>query len=112
MRLADFIEKRRPAILDEWVGFAGSLLPAAAGLDTETLRDHAEQMLQAIALDLRTSQTSARQDAKSKGQLADVGRKVPETAAEFHAVLRAKGGFSIAQTVSEYRALRRCPAKC
>jgi len=63
-------------------------------------------MLRVIVLDLRTSQTPAIQDAKSKGLLADVARKVPETAAEFHAVLRAKGGFSIEQLVSEYRALR------
>jgi len=41
MRLADFIEHRMDAILKEWVAFAGTLLPAAAGLDVDTLRDHA-----------------------------------------------------------------------
>jgi signal transduction histidine kinase len=104
--LADFIEQTLPAILEEWEAFAGSLLPAAADLDSRALRDHAEEMLMAVVLDLRTSQTSAMQDAKSKGHFMDVGRRVPETAAEVHAVLRATGGFSIEQLVSEYRALR------
>jgi hypothetical protein len=106
VRLADFIEQRTASILVEWVEFARSLLPAANGLDLEDLKDHAEQMLHAVATDLRTDQTPQQQEAKSKGLLTDHKRKVPETAAELHAVLRAKGGFSIDQLVSEYRALR------
>lgn len=105
VRLASFIEQQMPAILQEWVSFAATLTPAAEGMDAAALRDHAEQMLQAIALDLRTAQTSEQQLAKSRGELAP-GSTVPQTAAEIHAVLRATHGFSIQQLVSEYRALR------
>jgi hypothetical protein len=51
MRLADFIDANMPAILVQWELFASSLMPAAAGLDAAALRDHAEQILLAIAKD-------------------------------------------------------------
>jgi len=105
MRLADFIDANTPAIVAQWELFASSLLPAASGLDAAALRDHAEQILVAIAKDLRTPQTRLEQSAKSKGQ-APVLLGAPETAAQAHAVLRATEGFSNRQLVAEYRALR------
>lgn len=105
MRLADFIDANRLAILAEWEVFASSLLPAAAELDAAALRDHAEQILQAVAKDLRTPQTPVEQSAKSKGQ-APALPGATETAAQTHALLRASGGFTIRQLVAEYRALR------
>ncbi len=48
MRLVDFIEAHMQAILAEWESFAGTLLPAAV------LRDHAQQILEAVARDLKT----------------------------------------------------------
>jgi hypothetical protein len=105
MRLADFIDANRHAILADWEVFASSLLPAAAELDATALRDHAEQILQAIAKDLRTPQTRLEQAAKSKG-CAPMLSGATETAAQTHAVLRATGGFTIRQLVAEYRALR------
>jgi signal transduction histidine kinase len=69
------------------------------------LRDHAKQILQAIAIDLSTPQTREEQAAKSKG-LAPRMFGAPETAAQTHAILRAKSGFDIQQLASEYRALR------
>jgi signal transduction histidine kinase len=105
MRLADFIEANMPAILVEWESFAASLLPAAAGLDAATLRDHGEEILRAIVTDLRTPQTRSAQAAKSKG-CAPLPAARAETAAQTHAVLRATGGFTIRQLVAEYRALR------
>ena len=105
MRLADFIDANRPAILSQWDLVASSLLPAAGGLDAATLRDHAEQILLAVAKDLRTPQTRLEQSAKSEGR-APALLEATETAAETHAVLRAKVGFSIRQLVAEYRALR------
>ena len=105
MRLAQFIDENQEAILQAWDSFAGTQLPAAASMDLEALRDHAEQMLKAIAADLRTPQSQAEQHTKSLG--APVGRwRPPVTAAEVHAVLRASSGFTVPQLVSEYRALR------
>jgi signal transduction histidine kinase len=105
MRLADFIDANMAAILAEWELFASSLLPAAAELDAAALRDHAEQILQAMAKDLRTPQTPVEQSAKSKGRAA-VLPGAAETAAQSHALLRATEGFTIRQLVAEYRALR------
>lgn len=105
MRLTEFILQNTEAILAEWESFAATLLPAAAGMTRLALRDHAAQILEAVAHDLTTTQTRDEQTEKSKGrapQLADA----PETAAQTHAVLRAQGGFDIIQLVAEYRALR------
>src|SRR6185436_10246127 len=70
-----------------------------------TLRDHAQQILEAIAKDLKTPQTQQAQADKSKGRAFKLSG-APETAAETHAILRAKSGFDINQLVGEYRALR------
>ena len=105
MRLAEFITENMDAILAEWEAFAATLLPAAAGLNSLTLRDHAPQILEAVANDLGTAQTREEQSEKSKGRAPRV-EGAPETAAQSHAVLRARGGFDINQLVAEYRALR------
>jgi signal transduction histidine kinase len=105
MRLAEFILRDMEAILSEWEAFARTLLPAAADLDSPALRDHARQILEAVARDLNTPQTREAQSEKSKGRAPKVER-APETAAQTHAVLRARGGFDINQLVAEYRALR------
>lgn len=105
MRLSDFIRNDIDAILAEWEAFAATLLPAAAVLNSLALRDHAPHILEAVAKDLDTPQTALEQSEKSKGR-APVIEGAPETAAQTHAVLRARGGFDINQLVAEYRALR------
>ena len=74
-------------------------------MEALALRDHAPQILRAIAADLRTPQTASEQLTKSHG-LAPVVAGASHTAAEAHGTLRAQSGFSITQVVSEYRALR------
>ncbi|MBV4484525.1 sensor histidine kinase [Pseudomonas sp. SWRI153] len=103
MRLSDFILENLEPILQAWEDFARTIETPGAELDSTALRDHAEQMLQAIVLDLRTRQTSREQVAKAQGQAP---RDDEETAAETHAVTRLMAGFTIDQMVSEYRALR------
>lgn len=105
MRLADFIEANMEAILSEWEGFARTLLPASVGMDVGALRDHARQILGDVAADLRTSQSSSAQRAKSRGEAVRPGHD-PETPAETHGQLRATSGFTLKQLVAEYRALR------
>jgi hypothetical protein len=105
MRLTKFIKQHMEVILAEWEAFAASLLPAAAGLTSLALRDHAQQILEAVAKDLTTTQSRDEQSDKSKGR-APMVTDAPETAAQTHAVLRARGGFDIIQLVAEYRALR------
>ena len=105
MRLADFIETNMEEILSDWEEFARTLLPAAGGMSMSALRDHAEQIMHAVAQDLRKNQSRSEQAAKARGETVRSAPS-PETAAETHAVLRATGGFTIQQMVAEYRALR------
>jgi len=105
MRLADFILRDTGRIVAAWEEFATTLLPAARNMDALALRDHAPQILQAVAKDLLTPQTREAQREKSMGQAPKL-LGAPETAAQTHALLRARGGFNINQLVAEYRALR------
>ncbi len=56
MRLADFILANREPILAEWEAFARNCVPAGRPMDVAALRDHADEMLTAIAADLATPQ--------------------------------------------------------
>lgn len=105
MRLADFIQRDLDAILIQWEEFAATLLPAAVDMNSDSLRDHAEQILWAVCKDLDTSQNDEERERKSKG-LAPGPIDASNTAAETHALLRARGGFDVNQMTSEYRALR------
>ena len=105
MRLADFILRDMEGILTRWEAFAATSLPAAAKMNSLALRDHAQQILEAVVADLRTSQSREAQAAKSMG-LAPKIVGAPETAAQTHALLRARSGFDIRQLAAEYRALR------
>jgi signal transduction histidine kinase len=105
MRLSQFILSEREQILVRWEAFARTQMPAAESMGALALRDHAEQILQAIAKDLETYQSRQAQTQKSLG-LAPVVQGAPETAAQTHALLRAQSGFDIRQLAAEYRALR------
>lgn len=104
-RLSVFIRGNVEPILEEWESFARSL-PMGGEMDVAALRDHAREMLEAIAADLETSQTPKEQDEKARGE-ADAPAADPEdTAAEHHGAGRAGSGFDVGQMVSEFRALR------
>ncbi|HWI14348.1 MAG TPA: sensor histidine kinase, partial [Burkholderiales bacterium] len=105
MRLAEFIVHDMEAILVEWEAFAATMLPAATGMSALALRDHAQSILEAVAKDITTGQTREAQSEKSKGRAPNVPC-APETAAQTHAILRARDAFDINQLVAEYRALR------
>ena len=105
MRLADFIQENSETIIAEWVTFAQSSGPAARTMNLKALQDHAREMLEDIARDLRTPQTGDEQTAKSRGN-AYAAPHTADTAAEIHGSGRAESGFTVAEMVSEYRALR------
>ena len=100
MRLADFITENLEPILNEWEAYAKEI-KAAQRMSSSALRDHARQMLETIAKDLATPQTTGQQKQKSLGHMDSEGG-----ASEEHGALRAKAGFSIEDVISEYRALR------
>jgi signal transduction histidine kinase len=102
MRLSEFINKYLDDIIVEWEAFAKTLLPAAEGMSQTDLRDHAKQILVAVAKDMDTNQTPAEQQEKSKG-LKTVAN---DSAASIHGTLRQVSGFTLLQLTAEYRALR------
>ena len=104
MRLAQFITENIELILSEWEAFARSLSIAGQKMTSLALRDHAKQILQAIAQDIEESQSDLAQAYKSKGyvRIADATR----TAAQTHGALRYLSGFDLRQLAAEFRALR------
>lgn len=105
MHLSRFILDNMESIVAEWQAFAATRLPAAADMTDLELRNHARHILEAVAKDLTTAQTEKEREERSKGR-APMEPDAPETAAQTHAVLRARAGFDINQLVAEYRALR------
>ena len=73
-------------------------------MDVAALSDHAGEMLDAIAADLRTPQSKSEQRDKSLG--LDPVAESDTTAAGEHGAARAESGFTIDQMVAEFRALR------
>ncbi|MDQ3060053.1 MAG: hypothetical protein M3R45_11105 [Pseudomonadota bacterium] len=72
-------------------------------MTSEALRDHAHEILQAIALDIESLQSKAEQIAKSHG---NGPAEFPRSAASVHGTLREVSGFSLVQLTAEFRALR------
>jgi uncharacterized membrane protein YdfJ with MMPL/SSD domain len=68
MRLAEFILHHIEPILAEWEAFAATLLPAAEGMTPLALRDHAQQILEAVAEDLCTPRPARRRRRSPRGE--------------------------------------------
>lgn len=106
MRLADFILANTDPILREWDVFARSIWPEAKATPL-ILRDHAEAILRAAAVDMKTGQTAPEQVEKSKGDASNSHTSVRlDDASKKHALGRVKSGFDLIELVAEYRALR------
>jgi signal transduction histidine kinase len=103
-RLSRFIRDNVAPILAEWETFARSL-NVSGGMDVAALRDHAKEMLLVIAADLERPQTERAQEAKARGN-SDATDARGATAAQEHGSGRAESGFTISQTIAEFRALR------
>ena len=105
MRLSAFITANVRIIVDDWEQFARTLLPASDTMDSLGLRDHARQILLAIAKDIAVWQSESDSVDKSQGH-AFRADSVVETAAELHGSLRQRHGFTMIQLAAEFRALR------
>src|SRR4051794_7912212 len=105
MRLADFIGANLEPILADWEAFARTHIPAGEAMDVAGLRDHAAGILKAVAKDLRSPQSERARREKARGEV-EAPPGAADTAAETHGALRAEAGFTLAEMVSEFRALR------
>ena len=104
MRLSQFITENLEPILAEWEAFAASLLASGEQMTSLALRDHASQILKAIAEDIETDQSDLEQAYKSKG-FAPIAAAT-RSAAMTHGALRHLAGFDLRQLAAEFRALR------
>lgn len=102
---ASFLRANSEEILRAWDEFAATVEHEGADLDLKGLRDHAAQILDAIANDMDQPQSPSAQFAKSRGEMAVVPG-APDTAAQIHADTRINAGFAIGAMITEYRALR------
>src|SRR6478736_8953193 len=90
MRLSQFIKHNVEPILVEWETFARTMIPPAETMSVVDLRDHAHEILLAIADEMETLQTEDQREAKSKG-LAP--REPAASFAAEHGGLRQRVGF-------------------
>ena len=104
MKLSRFILSHMEEIVDEWECFARSLSPLSSAMPDEELRDHARQMLTAIAADMETIQSAQQKKEKSISEVSDFTGG--ETAASTHGSLRQTSGFTLPQLTAEFRAMR------
>ncbi|MFP7721766.1 sensor histidine kinase [Lysobacter sp. A3-1-A15] len=103
MRLSEFINDYMDRILAEWDRHALTMTPAADAMSLKALRNHAEQMLRAVAVDIETRQTEGEQRTKSLGGADDPD---PTSPANVHGTMRHASDFTLMQLNSEFRALR------
>jgi signal transduction histidine kinase len=103
---ADFITRNVDAIVDDFEAFARTAAPAAASWGVKDLRDHAKVVLQAVAADMETAQTTRAQHLKATGNdVPDPFSRIKDTS-RMHAKHRFEQGFTLPEMLSEYRALR------
>ena len=102
---AAFLRENAEEILKTWDEFASTVKHEGVELDLKGLRDHAAQILEAIARDMDQPQSASAQIAKSRGE-APAPAGAADTAAETHADTRIDAGFTIEAMITEYRALR------
>lgn len=103
MRLSQFIKDSIEPILVEWESFARTLMPPAETMSVSELRDHAHDILLAIAEEMDTAQSEDERQAKSKGHAKP---SVNKSFSTVHGGLRQRSGFDLTQLSAEYRALR------
>jgi len=102
MKLSTFIITNMEEVLAEWDRFAKTL-ELEGVLSRKEVRDHAEQILRAIALDIDTQQSPEQQHRKSQGLSP---QKAVASGASIHGTARQHDGFTLLQLTAEFRALR------
>ena len=102
--LASFILANIEPLLQEWDRFAGTLTQGRT-MDAKALRDHAREILVAIAQDIRTRQTEQQRADKSQGLRPQNAPPLTEAASQ-HGLGRLAEHFNLDDLSVEFRALR------
>jgi len=103
MHLSKFIRTHHDEIISAFEKFARTLMPAGSNMSPSQLRDHAEELLTAIVVDMGTSQTPAEESEKARG--LGIEQKMMASG-KLHADARLGHGFTLSKLVAEFRALR------
>jgi signal transduction histidine kinase len=103
MSLTAFINSHHEEIISEFAAFAKTLMPPRVEMTDSELRDHAEDILNAVVHDIGIPQTSEEQSRKSQGQGS---ARTMEVAGRLHADDRIGHGFTFRSVLAEFRALR------
>ena len=103
MSLSAFIRDHHEEIISEFAVFARTLMPPCADMSEAQLRDHAEDILNAVVHDMNIAQTSNEQALKSRGHGS---AKSMEASGRLHADDRIQHGFPFRAVLAEFRALR------
>ena len=104
MKLSQFLKDHNAEILLEWDRFAKKTAPPGSSLSIVALRDHAKELLLAIAKNIERSQSKKNQAIKSMGlqpSQSELG-----AVASIHGTQRHHNGFDLTELASEFRALR------
>ena len=67
MSLTEFIQTHHGKIISGFERFARTLMPVGSNMSPSELRDHAEELLTAIVVDMDTPQTRNEESQKGKG---------------------------------------------
>ena len=103
MRLSQFINHNIEPILAQWEAFACMMVPPTETMSVAEFRDHAHDILLALAEDMDTAQSEDERQAKSMGHARPLANASFST---IHGGLRQRSGFDLLQLGAEYRALR------
>jgi signal transduction histidine kinase len=103
MSLGAFIRSHHNEIVNEFTVFARTLMPEGADMTPAELRDHAEDILDALVRDMGVTQTAVEQSDKSRGRGS---ARTMEVSGRLHADDRMHHGFTFRAVLAEFRALR------
>jgi signal transduction histidine kinase len=103
MSLSAFIRDHHDEIISEFAVFARTLMPPGADMSEAELRDHAEDILNAVVDDMSIAQTGNEQTLKSQGHGS---AQRMEASGRLHADDRIRHGFPFRAVLAEFRALR------
>lgn len=101
MKLAEFIVAHLDEIIAEGESFVRAFFTAAEDMSQTELRDHARQVLMAVAQDIKMDQTPVQQQNASGMAAGSEG-----SATSVHGTLRRDRGFTLPQFIVEFPALR------
>ncbi len=104
MKLSNFLTEHNAEILSEWDRFARQTAPAGSDVSVKVLRDHAQELLTAIASNIELMQGETKPSRTSKSCL--LAQDKLYAAASIHGMLRHHGGFHLREVASEFVALR------